>query len=484
MKKRLLIWLLAGWLALSVGCAGAEKENKTEYRALLVGCDDFVTHEDTLPSAQMNVRRMQEILQSDTRGYSDIVSYEQGIPDAGRMLAAVSEVFRQADENDVSLVYICTHGLYDRITFEPSLVLSVGDTEDVLTAHMLRGALDAIPGQKIVILDACNSGAFIGKGEYNARMQNWFSGADYAVLTSAGANEDSFLWRANNQTVGGSYFAAELSEGLRTRSFDLDGDGVITLSEAYRGILEDHGASTAQCYPQDSDFPLYVYDIAEASAGERPIGSIALDNNVLKQGEDTLYFSFTVHRPVRVQYQLVYYKDGRWRFDAPQIIEDSETDNGVLLPGRKERSITLMTENEEDYGYVLLLIVATEGRRSMMAGSRLIAVQPDMGDPRLRVHYAKAFSPLDGEELAIRAAHVFPCSLSVTVRDQDGNTVRRLAYKEPSRPLGMPVEGSVYYWNGRNNQGEMAPPGVYTVEVACKMDDITYKVSGGEVTLR
>jgi len=484
MHKRLLSWLLFCLLALSASPSFAEETQASLYRALLVGCDDFVSHEDTAPSARMNVRRMREILLSDARGYERIVSHDQGMQSSAQLLSIIAQTFAQADENDVSLLYICTHGLFDRITFEPALVLSDGDTEDVLTAPMLRSALDAVSGQKVIILDACNSGAFIGKGEWSDRMQNWFEGEEYNVLTSAGANENSFLWHASNQTMGGSYFAAELSEGLRTRAFDMNGDGIITLSEAYLGILEDHGASMSQCYPQESDYPLYIYDPSTQSTGERPIGSIELDTHVLKQGEDTLYFSFTVHRPVRVQYQLIYYKDGVWRFDAPQIVKDSETDTGVLLPGRKERSVTLMAEDEENYGYVLLQIIATEGRHSMLAGSRLIAVQPDTGDPRLRVRYFDSFSPAASQELAIRVAHAFPCSLSVVVRDQAGNTVRRLAYKEPSRPLGMLVEGSVYYWDGRNNMGEMAPPGSYVVEVTCKMGDTTYSVTGASVELQ
>ena len=480
MAKRFWAWLLCCLFALP---SFARADDTAVYRALLVGCDDFVSHEDTVPSAQMNVWRMGEILAADIRGYESIVRYDRGMNSTDVMLLAVAETFKQATENDVSLVYICTHGLYDRITFEPALVMSDGDMEDVLTAGVLRAALDRIPGKKVLILDACNSGAFIGKGEWNDRMRNWFEGENYYVLTSAGANEDSFLWNASNQTTGGSYFADELSEGLRTHTFDMDSDGTVTLQEAYRGILENHGASTAQCYPQQSDFALYVYDPLAENQGERPIGRIMLDTHVLTQGEDTLYFSFTVHRPVRVQYQMIYYKDGVWRFDAPQVIADNETENGVLLPGRKERSIMLMTEDGSDYGYVLLQLVVTEGRRTMLAGSRLIAVQPDTGNPRLRIRHFDSFTPERGEEMALRVAHAFPCSLSVVIRDAEGALVRRLAYREPSRPLGMVIEGTVFYWDGRDNAGNMLPTGDYYAEVSCKMTDETYTVTSGKITL-
>ena len=69
----------------------------------------------------------------------------------------------------------------------------------------------------MLILDACNSGAFIGKGAWDAQLRNSFQSADYQVLTSAGARENSFLWRDRDGVGGGSYFAQELCEGLRSR---------------------------------------------------------------------------------------------------------------------------------------------------------------------------------------------------------------------------------------------------------------------------
>ena len=107
MKGRLLACLLL----LPAFCAGAEEENLPLRRALLVGCDDFVSHEDTAPSAQMNVRRMREILLSDKRGYALIAAYDHGMSSEKQMLSAIEKAFAQADENDVSLLYICTHGL-------------------------------------------------------------------------------------------------------------------------------------------------------------------------------------------------------------------------------------------------------------------------------------------------------------------------------------------------------------------------------------
>ena len=469
------------WLGLMVLCAlicchAAARADSSLRRALLVGCDAFLTHENTAPSAQMNVERMARLLQSDSRGYESIAREEQGVPGVEYLREAVQTAFAGADANDVSVLYICTHGLYDRISLEPLLVLSDGRKEESLTALALRQMLDQVPGKKIIILDACNSGAFIGKGTRGEGARNFFAGADYWVLTSAGAYENSFLWH-DRQVAGGGYFSQELCEGLRSGAFDLDADGAVTLDEARRGLLESHGASTAQAYPQQGGEAIYVYDPDALGDSERPLADIALDNAVLGGGEDTLYFSFTVTRPVRVQYQLIYYRGGQWRFDAPQIVEDQENAEGALSPGRKQRAVTLISEDGSPTGYVLLQIVAQEGRYAMLAGSRLIAVQPEGGDPGLRLWTGGACNAETGREMGVYVRHAFPCSLTVRVLNEDGSLVRRLAYKTPSRPTGERQDGSFFYWDGRNASGEAVPAGKYTVEISCAVNGVTYRVT-------
>lgn len=474
--------LLALLLMLLSCCALSEGEGVV-YRALLLGCDRFVSHEETTPSAALNVGRMARMLETDKRGYASITRMDSGVSSTDRLRSALGSAFAGADDDDVSLVYFCTHGLYDRITSVPSLVLSDGSKEETISAQYLRSLLDMIPGHKILLLDACNSGAFIGKGAWDDSLGNAFAGGDYSVLTSAGASEISFLWRSKNTSEGGSYFAAELCDGLRSHAYDLNADGVITVSEVYEGLLENHGASTVQSYPQDDPFPLYVYDPAVPAEQEGPLSDFVLDTALLDDGEDTLYFSFTVRRPVRVQYQIIYYRAGEWRFNTPQIIEDVENSEGALLPGRKERSVTL-SSGEDASGYVLLQLVVQEGRYAMLAGSRLITVQPNEGDPRLRIWMSEpSFNARSGEEMGIYVRHSFPCSLTVKVLNEAGETVRRLGYKSPSRPLGQMQEGSYFYWDGKDDDGNYAPSGAYRVQVSCTVGGEKYERTSGYISL-
>ena len=480
--ERLAALMLALWMAGAMLCApAAAADGNTVRRALLIGCDAFLTHENTAPSARLNVERMARALASDARGYAAVRQETDGLSSLQDLQSAIGNAFAGADGDDVSLVYLCTHGLYDRISYAPLLVLSDGTREESLTAPALKEALDAVPGRKILILDACNSGAFIGKGARGEGTQNLFAGDDYLVLTSAGALENSFLWH-DRQLAGGSYFAQELCDGLLGGGFDLDADGVVTLAEARQGLLECHGASTAQSYPQFSDAPLYVRPQTPPE-NDAPLTDVVLDTASLSPGEDTLYFSFTVRRTVRVQYQIIYYRGGQWRFDAPQTVEDQENSRGGLTPGRKQRAVTLTAEESAPTGYALLQIVAQEDSGAVLAGSRLIAVQPESGDPGLELWCSESARPTRGEEVCAYVRHAFPCRLTVRVLDESGAAVRRLAYKTSSRPVGERQDGSYFYWDGRLEDGTAAPPGLYALEVTCAVGGQTYRLTGSPVRI-
>ena len=114
-----------------------DAENPVVRRALLVGCGEFLSHESITPSAALNVRRMAAALAADIRGYDAIVSVEQGVGSVQALRELMQQTFADTDDNDVSVVYFCTHGLYDRVTFQPLLVLSDGETEENADSRVL-----------------------------------------------------------------------------------------------------------------------------------------------------------------------------------------------------------------------------------------------------------------------------------------------------------------------------------------------------------
>ncbi len=62
--------------------------------------------------------------------------------------------------------------------------------------------------------------------------------------------------------------------------------------------------------------------------------------------------------------------------------------------------------------------------------------------------------------------------------------MRRLAYKESSRPLNLEGEASLFYWNGKNAAGETVPDGVYTLEASCTIGSEKYSVTSEKIYVK
>ena len=186
-------------------------------RALLIGCDHFISQPDTWPAADNNLRLLSDTLITDSRRYALIRSYSGSIASVSALEEAVESAFQNAQEKDVSLIYIATHGVFNEeaSTAQAALLLSDGQEEALLSAPELQDMLDKIAGTKVLILDACNSGAFIGKGLSGGADRVYFTGPQYKVLCSAGGSEASWYYQGGGDAASGvSYFATVLSQGL------------------------------------------------------------------------------------------------------------------------------------------------------------------------------------------------------------------------------------------------------------------------------
>ena len=446
------------------------KPGKQRLRALLIGCDYFVSQPDTWPAAENNLQLLADTLQMDNRHYSLIRSISGSISTVDAFRDAVRSAFSGARAEDVSLLYISTHGIFDEgaSNLSAALLLSDGAVEEKLFPQTLRDMMDAVPGVKLLILDACNAGAFIGKGMADPASPSYFTGSSYKVLCSAGGGEKSWYWKSEddgdpNIKYGASYFATVLADALaRGGAADENADGSVSLYEIDRYLRTHYAASTPQTYPEaDRDFVFFRPGPAEET--ETPlVTDLTLDSDVMLPGED-LTFTYTLHRSARVYYQLIYQRRGRWDFNNAQMFSDSELTDGDISPGRRSRTLSLGDSRSDTAGYVILVILTKENDRPVLHESRLLCVQPASSVVELSLRTADAFCPALGEELNVWVGHNVPCSLRVTVRDTAGSVVRRIAWDLPSRPQG--VGGSTFCWDGRKNNGEMAGAGNYILVV-------------------
>ena len=81
-------------------------------RALLVGCDRFVSQMDTTPSSANNVEMMAQALAGGTMAPEKLMTSVDSVASIGNLAGLILDAFDQADEDDVSLFYISTHGLW------------------------------------------------------------------------------------------------------------------------------------------------------------------------------------------------------------------------------------------------------------------------------------------------------------------------------------------------------------------------------------
>ena len=488
--------LLAVLFSLLLCCFALSAQAEESVRALLIGMDEFVSKPSASPSSQNNVAAMHKLLISFRDPVENIVIPESAVTDVDSFVHLVQNTFDGADEDDISCLYLSTHGVYQEGE-EPALLLSDGTVENKLTPAQLRAAFEGVPGTKLIILDACNSGAFIGKGMSDLEQQNLFAGNEFKVITSSGAMEESWYWSSTEGGAqGGFYFTQALVQGLSAAAgypADQNRDGDVTLSELYSYLLSNHAASTPQVYPQTDPAVIFRYDVAAAqplNMQRSPIVDVTFSGATLDRDTHQISIEFIATRPVRVAYQIVYQRDGKWQFDKAQLIYDGAErftafgdEPGAISAGRKVRSVNLGRLGAGDSGYVMVQLVSIdEGVLTVHAG-RVICVPPSQGDLRLSAQVQRSFRVGGGREMPVFISHDYPCALSVAVVDEDGNVVHRLCHRQATRPLQIDPDGSVFYWNGLLKDGSPIPPGTYRIRVQAHMNDTSVTALSAAFTI-
>ena len=325
-------------------------------RGLVIGCE---------PASARNAEAMEALLKDFWPGGTAVRTEVPGPGSVGAFEVLIRETFGEAGPEDTSLLYLGTHGMSrPELPGGTALLLSDGEEQEDLPPQRLREILDGIPGRKILILDACRSGALIGRGTETGK--DWFDSGEYRVLVSAGAEEDSWFWTADTEEeTGTGYFTGALENALRASDpdqIDPDGDGTVSLKELTARLREIHGASTVYCRPEENGDPLFILP-EDRKAGGRLRGLTISDPET--EGETLiLRIHFRAEEPVRVTYELVPSRNGRWDFEHAVRIPDREKTGlarGLLSPGEKDRTIRLSRKSLGEDGKALMQMISLRG---------------------------------------------------------------------------------------------------------------------------
>lgn len=221
-----------------------------KYRALLVSQQNYPESVNTVRRGSENSVNALESLLGTVR-FEDAAYVTRSVYDLSRaeLIYEIRETFKGVTEQDVSLIYISSHGYYaGGMSF---LELCDGS---VLSARDLERELRSIPGTIVLMVDCCGSGGIIGESSDAAAFAEGMTGAfasaavhgsKYKVLCSAGLDEDSYRMAFNENATAGvmaTIFARALCDGAGwnidldrrgTMGADQNYDGSITLNELY-----------------------------------------------------------------------------------------------------------------------------------------------------------------------------------------------------------------------------------------------------------
>lgn len=256
------------------------------YRALLIGEQNYASTVDKVRPGSINsVRSIESLLK--TMSFADGTFETATLMDAPRdsVIAAIRGVFRDAQEGDVSLIYITCHGFYRAgMTF---FVMADGS---VLSARDLERELRKIPGEIVLLADCCGSGGLLGEGGDTDDILDGITsvfhgttgapavrGSKYRVIASALLDQDSYRisFSDDSETGMATVFARALCDGAgwsidrgaqSAMNADVNYDGEITLNELgsymHRRVnwylnLAGGYVQNVRTYPEGDGFALF-----------------------------------------------------------------------------------------------------------------------------------------------------------------------------------------------------------------------------------
>jgi len=218
---------------------GTVTQNEVVYRALCVGVGDYIQGSDNdLSAPPYDVDKIRQILEQCRFGTSN---------------ATFSNIISGADSDDVSYFYFSGHGSLVGNTSYICPADMTSFVDSAISVNELENALSSIPGTKVVFLDSCHSGGFIGKGveEMQISKEKLKSFNDEVINVFSQAQSKGLLTTNQYKVLTSCHYYQECMELSPVTPGDFDPFGVFTLA-----LCEGCGYSGN--YPADTNMDTKV----------------------------------------------------------------------------------------------------------------------------------------------------------------------------------------------------------------------------------
>ena len=274
----------------------AVTQNEVVYRAYCVGVGDYIYYPDIygntdLPGPLYDVNRIRYTLDKCRFGpsytpFSEIGYITDQSATKSNILQGIASIFSEADYNDISYFYFTGHGIWvDNISYLcPTEASYFSPMTIYISVDELEQSLSAIPGTKVVFLDSCHSGGFIGKEaeEIQISKEELESFNDEVISVFSQAEYKGLLTTNQYKVLTSCHYYEQCMELSPVTPGDFDPFGVFTM-----GLCK--GCGYYGSYPADTNLDtkvslqeayLYVKDYVADLDAEIPYIDITQDVQV------------------------------------------------------------------------------------------------------------------------------------------------------------------------------------------------------------
>jgi len=156
----------------------------------------------------------------------------------------VEDFLAERDRGDLLMLYFSGHGLkdeYGRLYFATRNTVRDRLRSTAVPASLVNDLLLGCRSRrKVLVLDCCYGGAFARglqvKADPSVHTADQFDARGLVVLTASDATQYAFEGDVVRGEAAPSAFTAHLIEGLETGTADVDGDGLISVDDAYEYV--------------------------------------------------------------------------------------------------------------------------------------------------------------------------------------------------------------------------------------------------------